>query len=368
VVYVAAQGPLWSGGGERGVYKTTDGGTTWAQVLKGDNDWTGANEVHLDPRNPDVVYASTWQRFRRQWGFIDGGPGSGIQKSVDGGKTWKKLSSGLPTEEMGKIGLAVSPADPNTVYAIIEAANRAGGVFRSIDAGSSWRKMSSYTAGPPFYYHRLFPDPRVVERFYSIDVVMQVTADSGRTFTGLNTRRVHVDYHVLWIDPDNTSHLITGNDGGLYESHDRGATWRYTANLPLTQFYKVAVDSAKPFYNILGGTQDNNTIAGPSRTTSSRGLANSDWYIVVGGTGSSRGSIRCTPTSCTGSSSTGCSPGSTGGPESGCGSSPRPTSTIPRSAGTGTRRSFSRLTRRPGSTSRRSGSSGATTGVTPGAR
>ena len=285
VVYVAAQGPLWSGGGERGVYKTTDGGATWTQVLKGDNDWTGANEVHLDPRNPDVLYAVMWQRFRRQWGFIDGGPGSGIQKSIDGGKTWKKLTTGLPTEEMGKIGLAVSPADPSTVYAIIEAANRGGGVFRSTDAGSSWRKMSSYTAGPPFYYHRLFPDPREVERFYSIDVVMQVTADSGRTFTGLNTRRVHVDYHVMWVDPDNTSHLITGNDGGLYESHDRGATWRYSANLPLTQFYKVAVDSAKPFYNILGGTQDNNTIAGPSRTTSNRGLANADWYIVVGGDG-----------------------------------------------------------------------------------
>ena len=285
VVYVAAQGPLWSGGGERGVYKSTDGGATWTQVLKGDNDWTGANEVHLDPRNPDVVYAVLWQRFRRQWGFINGGPGSGIQKSVDGGKTWKKLSSGLPSEEMGKIGLAVSPADPSTVYAIVEAANRAGGVFRSTDAGSSWRKMSSYTAGPPFYYHRLFPDPREVERFYSIDVVMQVTSDSGRTFTGLNTRRVHVDYHVMWVDPDNTSHLITGNDGGLYESHDRGATWRYSANLPLTQFYKVAVDSATPFYNILGGTQDNNTIAGPSRTTSTRGLVNSDWYIVVGGDG-----------------------------------------------------------------------------------
>jgi len=285
VVYVAAQGPLWSGGGERGVYKTNDGGLTWTQMLKGDNDWTGANEVHLDPKNPDVVYAVLWQRFRRQWGFIDGGPGSGIHKSTDGGKTWKKLSSGLPTEEMGKIGLAVSPADPATLYAIIEAANRAGGVFRSTDGGSSWRRMSPYTAGPPFYYHRLFPDPVEVERFYSIDVVMQVTVDSGRSFTGLNTRRTHVDYHVMWIDPGNTSHLITGNDGGLYESFDRGATWRYSANLPLTQFYKVALDSARPFYNIYGGTQDNNTIGGPSRSTAARGLANEDWFIVAGGDG-----------------------------------------------------------------------------------
>ncbi len=285
IVYVAAQGPLWSGGGERGVYKTTDGGATWTRILTGDNDWTGANEVHVDPRNSDVVYAVLWQRFRRQWGFIDGGPGSGIHKSVDGGKTWKKLSTGLPTEELGKIGLAVSPADPATIYAIVEAANRGGGIFRSTDAGSSWRRMSQYTAGPPFYYHELIPDPREVQRFYSIDVVMQVSADSGRSFTGLNTRRVHVDYHALWIDPDNTSHLITGNDGGLYESFDRGATWRYTANLPLTQFYKLAVDSAKPFYNVYGGTQDNNTIGGPSRSTSTRGLANADWFIVVGGDG-----------------------------------------------------------------------------------
>ncbi len=285
VVYVAAQGPLWSGGGDRGVFKTTDGGATWEQILKGDNEWTGANEVHLDPRNPDVVYAVLWQRFRRQWGFINGGPGSGIHKSTDGGKTWRKLTSGLPSEELGKIGLAVSPADPTTVYAVVEAANRTGGLFRSTNAGSSWRRMSSYNAGPPFYYHELIPDPREVQRVYSIDVVLQVTADSGRTFTGLNTRRVHVDYHALWIDPDDTSHLITGNDGGLYESFDRGASWKYVANLPITQFYKLALDNATPFYNVYGGTQDNNTIGGPSRTRATRGIANEDWYIVTGGDG-----------------------------------------------------------------------------------
>jgi photosystem II stability/assembly factor-like uncharacterized protein len=285
VVWVAAQGPLWSGGGERGVYRSADGGKTWDLVLKGDNEWTGANEVHLDPRNPDLVYAVTWQRFRRQWGFIDGGPGSAIHKSLDGGKTWKKLTSGLPTEELGKIGLSISPADPNTVYAIVEAANRAGGLFRSTDGGSRWRRMGPYTPSAPFYYGRIFADPRDVARLYAVDVGLMVSADSGRTFAALPGRTRHVDHHAIWIDPDDTSHLITGNDGGLYQSFDRGATWRYFGNLPLTQFYRVALDSATPFYNLYGGTQDNNTIGGPSRTLSARGIVNDDWFIVVGGDG-----------------------------------------------------------------------------------
>ncbi|MEK7381541.1 MAG: hypothetical protein AAB075_11060 [Gemmatimonadota bacterium] len=284
-VYVAAQGPLWSGGGERGVYKTTDGGITWELILKGDSDWTGANEVHLDPRNPEVVYAVMWQRFRRQWGFINGGPGSGIHKSIDGGKTWTKLSSGLPSEELGKIGLAISPADPNTIYAVVEASARGRGLYRSTDAGSSWRKMSSYNAGPPFYYHELTADPNEVGRLYSVDVGLMMSADSGNSFTGLPTRTKHVDHHALWIDPDNTSHMITGNDGGLYQSFDRGATWQYSSNLPLTQFYKLAIDNSKPFYYVYGGTQDNNTLGGPSRTTASRGITNDDWFVVTGGDG-----------------------------------------------------------------------------------
>lgn len=284
-VLVAAQGPLWTGGGERGVYRTTDGGATWELVLKGDNEWTGANEVHLDPKNPTVVYAVMWQRFRRQWGFINGGPGSSIHKSIDGGTTWTRLSAGLPNEEMGKIGLAVSPADPNTIYAVIEASARSRGLYRSTDAGSSWRKMSSYNAGPPFYYHELFPDPNEVGRLYSVDVGLMVSADSGNSFSGLPTRTKHVDHHALWINPDNTSHMITGNDGGLYQSFDRGATWQYHANLPLTQFYKLAIDNSKPFYYVYGGTQDNNTLGGPSRTTASRGILNDDWFVVTGGDG-----------------------------------------------------------------------------------
>ncbi|HEY9385140.1 MAG TPA: hypothetical protein VIP80_16635 [Gemmatimonadales bacterium] len=285
VVYVSAMGPLWSAGGDRGVYKTTDGGKTWTQALKGD-EWTGAYDLQFDPRNPDVLYATTYQRARRQWGFIDGGPGSAIWKSSDAGATWFKLTRGLPTEEMGKIGLAVSPVNGNVVYAIIEAANRAGGFFRSLDAGQNWERMNPATAGPPFYYHKLYADPKVVDRVYSMNVQLQVSEDGGRTFRSIQGRSTHVDNHSLWIDPDDNGHLINGNDGGLYESHDRGATWAYSANLPLVQFYNVDVaQSESPFYLVCGGTQDNNSVCGPSGGINSHGIANADWFITTGGDG-----------------------------------------------------------------------------------
>jgi photosystem II stability/assembly factor-like uncharacterized protein len=285
VVYVSAIGPLWSAGGDRGVYKTGDGGKTWTQVLKGD-EWTGAYDMQFDPRNPDVLYATTYQRARRQWGFIDGGPGSAIWKSSDAGATWSKLTRGLPTEELGKVGLAVSPVNGNVVYAIVEAANRAGGFYRSLDAGQSWERMSQTTGNPPFYYHKLYADPKDVDRVYSMNVQLQVTEDGGRTFRSIQGRSTHVDNHALWIDPDDTAHLINGNDGGLYESHDRGATWTYTANLPLVQFYNVDVSqSESPFYLICGGTQDNNSVCGPSGGVNSHGIANADWFITTGGDG-----------------------------------------------------------------------------------
>ena len=285
VVYVSAIGPLWSGGGDRGVYKTSDGGKTWTQVLKGD-EWTGAYDLQFDPRNPDVLYATTYQRARRQWGFIDGGPGSAIWKSSDAGVTWSKLTRGLPTEELGKIGLAVSPVNGNVVYAIVEAANRAGGFFRSTDAGQNWERMSQTTGNPPFYYHKLYADPKDVDRVYSMNVQLQVTEDGGRTFRSIQGRSTHVDNHALWIDPDDTGHLINGNDGGLYESHDRGTTWTYMANLPLVQFYNVDVSqSESPFYLICGGTQDNNSVCGPSGGVNSHGIANADWFITTGGDG-----------------------------------------------------------------------------------
>ncbi|HET9275645.1 MAG TPA: hypothetical protein VFN96_06220 [Gemmatimonadales bacterium] len=286
VVYVSAIGPLWSPGGDRGVYKTTDGGKSWVQSLKPDNEWTGAYDLAFDPRDPDVMYATTWQRARRQWGFIDGGPGSALWKTTDGGATWSRLSRGLPTTELGKIGLAVSPASPNTVYAIVEAASRAGGFYRSEDGGQNWSRMNPMVAGPPFYYHKLFADPKDPDRVYSMDVRLMMTEDGGRTWRSVQGRSTHVDNHALWIDPDDTRHLLLGNDGGMYQSFDRGATWQFVANLPVTQFYKVDVaQSESPFYLICGGTQDNNTLCGPSATRNSHGASNADWFITVGGDG-----------------------------------------------------------------------------------
>ena len=284
VVYVAAQGPLWSAGGDRGLYKTTDGGKTWGRVLH-IGEYTGVSDVVIDPRNPDILFASAYQRHRRVWTLIDGGPESGIHKSTDGGQTWKKLENGLPKEQMGRIGLAVSPADPDVVYAIIEAANKAGGFYRSSDSGGSWGKMSDYVSGSPQYYQEIIPDPRVAGRVYSMDTWMQVTEDGGKTFRRVGEKAKHVDNHALWIDPDDTDHLLAGCDGGVYESFDRGATWRFVANLPVTQFYKVTADNASPFYNVYGGTQDNFSLGGPSRTNTAQGIMNSDWFVTLGGDG-----------------------------------------------------------------------------------
>jgi len=284
VVYVAAMGPLWSSGGDRGLYKTTDGGRTWTRVLHID-EWTGVYEVHLDPRNPDVLYASSYQRQRRQWTMINGGPGSGIWKSTDAGATWRRLTRGLPGEDLGKIGLAIAPTRPDVIYAIVEAARGTGGFFRSSDAGNSWQRMNPQTAGPPFYYHELTADPQDPERVYSMDVQLRVTRDGGATWSSVPGRNKHVDHQALWVDPDNPYHLITGTDGGLYESQDRGENWLFMGNLPIAQFYRVEVDNALPFYNVYGGTQDNNTVGGPSATLNSEGILNQDWFITTGGDG-----------------------------------------------------------------------------------
>ena len=285
VVFATAMGSMWSPGGDRGVYKSTDGGKTWTQSLKPDNEWTGAYELAMDPRDGNVLYATTYQRGRRQWGFIDGGPGSAVYKSTDAGATWSKITRGLPGEELGKIGLALSPVDPNVLYVQVEAANRAGGFFRSRDGGQNWERMSTRTGGPPFYYHKIVADPGNVDRVYAVDVQMSVTEDGGRTFRSIQGRSMHVDNHAVWIDPRDTDHLLVGNDGGLYETRDRGATWSFFGNLPVTQFYKVDVDNAEPFYNLCGGTQDNNTLCGPSQTRNGHGAGNADWFIVVGGDG-----------------------------------------------------------------------------------
>ncbi len=284
VVYVAAQGPLWVPGGDRGLYKSTDGGKTWKQILSISEN-TGVSDLDYDPRNPDVLYASAYQRRRHVWTLINGGPESALYKSTDGGNEWKKLESGLPKEELGRIGLAVSPANPDVVYAIVEAANKAGGFFRSTDMGENWEKRSGYVSGSPQYYQEIICDPKDVNRVYSMDVWMQVTEDGGKTFRKVGEKFKHVDNHALWIDPQDTDYLLSGCDGGVYESFDRGATWHFKANLPVTQFYKITVDNELPFYNVYGGTQDNFTLGGPSRTLTVQGITNSDWFVTLGGDG-----------------------------------------------------------------------------------
>jgi photosystem II stability/assembly factor-like uncharacterized protein len=283
-VLVAAQGPLWNPGGDRGLYETKDGGKTWKAILTVDEN-TGVTDVVRDPRNPDILYAASYQRRRHVWTLINGGPGSAIWKTTDGGVTWKKLEKGLPKEDLGRIALAIAPSKPDTVYALVEAANKEGGFFRSTDQGGSWEKRSPYVATAPMYYHELFVDPRIETRVYSMDTWLQVTEDAGKTFRKVGETFKHVDNHVLWIDPADSDHLIAGCDGGVYESFDRGATWAWSENLPLAQFYKVGLDEAEPFYNIYGGTQDNNTIGGPSRTRTVNGIVNADWFITVGGDG-----------------------------------------------------------------------------------
>lgn len=284
VVFVAAMGPLWGPGGDRGVYKSTDGGATWTNILAIDED-TGVVDLVMDPRDPDTLYAASYQRRRHLWVLIDGGPGSGIHKTTDGGATWTELEGGLPTVDMGRIGLAIPPKAPDTVYAIVEAADDKGGFFRSLDGGASWDRMSDHVAGSPQYYNEIVADPVDPDRVYSMDTFLQVTEDAGRTWRRLSVRSKHVDDHALWIDSLDHDHLLAGCDGGVYESFDQGENWRFMANLPVTQFYRVAVDYDAPFYNVYGGTQDNNTIGGPARTTFAHGLSNREWFFLLGGDG-----------------------------------------------------------------------------------
>ncbi len=281
VVYVAAYGPLWSPGGDRGLYKTTDGGKTWNKILNISEN-TGISDVAIDPSNPDVVLAVAHQRRRHVWTMIHGGPESGLHKSTDGGKTWNRVR-GLGMGDLGRIVIAFSPARKGLVYAKVEGADNIA-LYASVDSGDRWERRGEVSA-QPMYYKNIIPDPKNPERIYVMNVQSQVSDDGGRTFRAVGESAKHVDNHCLWIDPDDTEHLIEGCDGGLFESFDQGRVWRFFANLPVTQFYNVDVDNASPIYNVYGGTQDNSTQGGPSRTNGAEGPQNADWFIVTGGDG-----------------------------------------------------------------------------------
>jgi photosystem II stability/assembly factor-like uncharacterized protein len=283
VAYVAAQGPLWGPGGDRGLYKTTDGGKTWKKVLNISEN-TGVTDVVLDPRRPDVLLAASYQRRRHVWTLIDGGPESAIHLSTDGGTTWQKVTAGLPKTDLGRIGLAVAPSRPDVVYATVETADDKGGIFRSLDGGLTWERRNPFDRGAMYYGH-LVVDPQDHRRIYVMNVHIQVSEDGGKTLRRLPQKWMHVDNHCLWIDPRDTDYYLVGCDGGIYESFDRAKTWRHHANLPVTQLYDITVDNAEPFYNVYGGTQDNFSFGGPARTRSVHGITNEDWFVVHSGDG-----------------------------------------------------------------------------------
>ena len=284
VIYVAAQGPLWGPGGERGLYKSTDYGATWDSVLYISEN-TGITDIIIDPRDPDVLYAASYQRRRHVWTLINGGPEGAIHKSTDGGKTWNKLTNGLPSGDVGRIGLAISPVNPDYVYAIIEAQNKTGGFFKSTNRGVTWEKMNEVVSSSAQYYSEIFCDPVDVNKVYLLDTFSQITTDGGKTFTPISTKGRHVDDHAFWINPNNPNHFLIGGDGGIYETFDGGQTFLFKDNLPITQFYRVSVDNFEPFYRVMGGTQDNASMITPSQTINEEGIVNADFIPLVGGDG-----------------------------------------------------------------------------------
>lgn len=283
IVFVAAEGSVWGPGGDRGLYRTKDGGKNWEKVLDISEN-TGVNNVIIDPRDPNTMYATSEQRRRHVFTKIGGGPESAVYKSTDGGTTWRKIMKGLPGGDIGGMGIAISPVDPDVLYIIAEAQEGSSGFFRSTDRGESWQKMSDHSAQGQ-YYNEIICDPVDVDKVYSMETVSRVTLDAGKTWKSVGNNNRHVDDHALWINPKNTDHLLIGGDGGIYESFDAGQHWLFKPNLPVTQFYRVNVDNSEPFYWVYGGTQDNNSMGGPSAGTCDLGVPSSDWVVTLGGDG-----------------------------------------------------------------------------------
>ena len=275
--WVAAQGKLWGPSEERGVYRTRDGGKTWTRVLFVDPS-TGASDLALDPTNPRVLYAGTWQVVRRPWELVSGGPGGGLYRSDDGGDTWTRLTKGLPEGTWGKVGVAASGAKPGRVFAMVEAEK--GGLFRSEDWGESWTKVNEENdlRQRAWYYTGVYADPKAADTVWVSNVQLWRSLDGGKSFTAVPTP--HGDHHDLWIDPDDSAHVLVGDDGGAYVTYDAGKTWSTIDNQPTGQFYRVAVDDRFP-YRVYGAQQDNSTVAIASRSRD-REIGREEWHAVGG--------------------------------------------------------------------------------------
>ena len=281
-IYAASIGHVWGANAERGVFRSTDGGKSWQKVLYV-NDTTGASDLVMDPQNPKVLYAGMWQVTRRPWIMESGGESSGIYRTTDGGDTWQKMTNGLPTGIVGRIGLAVAASNPQHVYALVES--RSGVLWESRDGGERWTKVSDERSiqARPFYFSHLYVAPNNEDRIYFLSYDILLSIDGGKN-SHIIARGVHPDHHSMWIDPQNPAHMLEGNDGGAYISMDAGDHWRYLDNLPIEQFYSVAIDDREP-YTVCGGLQDNNGWCGPSNSLKGGGIGPSDWQVYVGGDG-----------------------------------------------------------------------------------